>query len=273
MTSKPLPFSEMNSTRQGELERYLRSFSELHDVGYYKAKTYELLLAAAPGSRFLDVGCGDGTDAVHLARLAGPSATVTGIDRNAGLVALAQRNAGSDARLLFRMGDARSLEFAGEVVDGCRADRVLQHLDDPERALREMRRVLVRNGCVVVADTDWDTLTVDAPSRPLTRSILHHFADSIPQPWMGRQLPAMCKRAGLRVERIEAATLVFRDLATADRITGIRRAALSACEAGDISLEDAADWLWSLEQSQTNGEFFCSVTGFAVLAIKPEGPK
>jgi ubiquinone/menaquinone biosynthesis C-methylase UbiE len=271
---KPLPFSgEANRARPGELEHYLRSFSELEDVGRYKYKTYEMLLSDSPGSRYLELGCGDGSDALQLARLAGPAASVTGIDKNPELVALARQNAAGDPRLHFAVGDAKSLEFVGEAFDACRADRVLQHLDDPDQALREMRRVLVHNGCVVIADTDWDTLTVDTPNRSLTRAIMHHFADSIPQPWMGRQLPALCQRAGFRVKRIESATLIFRDVEAADRITGIRRAALSACEAGGISLEDAADWLWSLEQAQGNGEFFCSVTGFAVLAIKSEAPQ
>jgi SAM-dependent methyltransferase len=210
---------------------------------------------------------------VHLARLAGCAATVTGVDMNSELIAVARQSAGGDERLHFALGDVRSLELTDESFDGCRADRVLQHLGDPERALREMRRVLVHNGCIVIADTDWDTLTVDAPNRSLTRTIIHHFADSIPQPWMGRQLPALCKRAGFQVKRIEAATLIFRDVESADRITGIRRAALSACDAGRTSLEDTADWLWSLEQAQAHGEFFCSVTGFAVLATKSEGPE
>ena len=40
----------------------------------------------------------------------------------------------------FRVGQAERLEFEDESFDACRAERVLQHVTDPARAVAQMRR-------------------------------------------------------------------------------------------------------------------------------------
>jgi SAM-dependent methyltransferase len=63
-------------------------------------------------------------------------------------------------------GDAAALPFADHTFDACRADRVIQHLDDPTTAMRELVRVTRRGGRVVVADPDQETLTIHVPGIP-----------------------------------------------------------------------------------------------------------
>jgi ubiquinone/menaquinone biosynthesis C-methylase UbiE len=54
------------------------------------------------------------------------------------------------------------LEFPDSSFDGVRSDRTLQHVEDPERALTELVRVVKRGRRVVVMDPDWETLALDA---------------------------------------------------------------------------------------------------------------
>lgn len=51
------------------------------------------LAAIKPGMRVLDVGCGAGDVTMLLARIVGPSGSVTGVDRSAQPLALAEHRA------------------------------------------------------------------------------------------------------------------------------------------------------------------------------------
>src|SRR5262249_24707345 len=114
------------------------------------------MLALGPvgkGDRVLDVGCGIGIEAARLAQRAGPAGRVVGIDANAALIAEAcRRAAGAGASVEYAVMDARRLEFPDGAFDLCRAERVLRYIEQPERAVREMARVVRPGGRVVAFD-------------------------------------------------------------------------------------------------------------------------
>jgi ubiquinone/menaquinone biosynthesis C-methylase UbiE len=122
------------------------------------------------GQSVLDVGCGPGTISADFARLVAPG-QVTGIDLSLEVIELARRNTdGSDvANLSFQVGDAYDLAFADASFDVVYAHQVLQHLSDPVRALREMRRVLVPGGLAAVRDADYGKFTWSPSDSRLDR--------------------------------------------------------------------------------------------------------
>lgn len=85
----------------------------------------------------LDAGCGEGVVAERL-RAALPGAELTGIDLRAEAIAAARRRV-PDAR--FAVGDACAPAFGDGAFDLVVCTEVLEHLDDPRRALRELLRV------------------------------------------------------------------------------------------------------------------------------------
>jgi SAM-dependent methyltransferase len=107
------------------------------------------------GLDLLDVGCGPGTITSDLAHLVAPG-RVVGVDAAAEVVAQAQ---GSFPGVEFLEADAYALDFADESFDVVHAHQVLQHLSDPVRALREMRRVVRPDGIVAVRDSDYHAFT------------------------------------------------------------------------------------------------------------------
>jgi ubiquinone/menaquinone biosynthesis C-methylase UbiE len=131
-----------------DLIRHMDWVSDLQAVSAYKRETYELLEATA-GSHLLDVGCGPGDDVRAMAELTGPSGRVVGVDKSAAMIETAQaRSAGSDLPVAFQVEDCYRLSFAGGAFDGCRADRVLHHLEDGARAVAEMARVTRPGGYI-----------------------------------------------------------------------------------------------------------------------------
>lgn len=108
-----------------------------------KAEKIVAILAAAgcplnPDDRVLDLGCGSGEIAAHLARLA----HVTCAD------AVDQRVAGRDQPFI-QVADG--LPVAPAVFDVVLSNHVIEHVDDAAQHLREIRRVLRPGGAAYLA--------------------------------------------------------------------------------------------------------------------------
>ncbi|MEU2895969.1 methyltransferase domain-containing protein [Streptomyces sp. NPDC001273] len=119
-----------------------------------------LLGALRPGMRVLDIGCGPGTITADLAALV-PDGHVTGLDREPGILERARAVAAERAltNVDFVTGDVHALDFPDDTFDVVHAHQVLQHVGDPVRALREMRRVTAPGGFVAVRDSDYAAMT------------------------------------------------------------------------------------------------------------------
>jgi SAM-dependent methyltransferase len=133
MTALPADYDEdpgRFAANQLATARYVARADVHHDVAHR--------FAALGYRRVLDIGGGNGSLAKPLAALGVPAVVM---DR-AGYVADAPRPA--------VRADAAALPFADAVFDGAAAMWMLYHLDRPELALREARRVVRPGGLVAV---------------------------------------------------------------------------------------------------------------------------
>jgi SAM-dependent methyltransferase len=117
-----------------------------------------LLPHLAADAKVLDVGCGPGTITAGLADHV-PRGHVTGIDAAQGIIDQARAEAGDRENLTFATGDVYALDYPDDSFDVVHAHQVLQHLSDPVRALREMRRVARPGGIVAARDGDYGGFT------------------------------------------------------------------------------------------------------------------
>jgi ubiquinone/menaquinone biosynthesis C-methylase UbiE len=98
-----------------------------------------------PGSPLLEVGCGDATFTADLARF---SPSVTAVDISAGQI---EENSRRFPKIKFIQHDvAERLPFADASFQVAWCSEVLEHLFDPQFALREMHRVLRPGGRLLV---------------------------------------------------------------------------------------------------------------------------
>jgi len=250
----------------GSFRSYLDAVNAQDRMRALKRRSYRLLDPTA-GDRLLDVGCGTGDDAAALADAVGSEGSVVGVDNSAAMVATARDRAADSPAVSFRAADAESLPFDDGRFDGCRADRVLQHLDRPREAFAELRRVTRAGGRVAVTDSDWGTLVVDAPdaaSSGVASQLLDPAWSCAANGRIGRRLRRLAVEAGLDDLDVDATALALTDFETAEEILGLT-GRVERAVAADAVTEDAAEaWLDGLRTADEAGSFFASLTLYTV---------
>ena len=115
-----------------------------------------LLPHLKPGLSVLDVGCGPGTITGDLAARVAPG-PVLAVDQFADVldVAHAEIRRRNLSNVTFATADVHTLGLPDDSFDIVHAHQVLQHVSDPVRALREMRRVCRPGGIVAARDADY----------------------------------------------------------------------------------------------------------------------
>ena len=110
-------------------------------------QSFARFVALPPNSRVLDVGCGPGSLARHLAR---DGHTVTGIDADPLMIDRAQYLATEVSGVTFEVGDVRNLRFDDGTFDAALATNVIFLLADPLAGLRQMVRAVKPGGIVAM---------------------------------------------------------------------------------------------------------------------------
>lgn len=114
---------------------------------YYERPASLRLAGEIAGLRVLDAGCGSGA---HASELIARGATVVGIDKSAGLLAIARERLGRDVRL-EKTDLNEPLPFDDQSFDLVLASLVMHYLPDWTLPLGEFCRVLVPQGRLVIS--------------------------------------------------------------------------------------------------------------------------
>lgn len=226
-------------------------------------------LRPQPGQRLLDAGCGVGEVARALAARVASDGEVVAVDASAVTVAAAAaRHDGGAVR--YEVADVLSLPFADGEFDGVRCERVLQHVSDPDTAIRELTRVTRPGGRVVLVDTDWASLAVDGLPADLMavmraafqgRDVLHHQD-------MGRTLRRRLVRTGLAEVTATPVPLAFTRAAAPDRVLPMFNRDIPP-EALMIPPEVRERWFDAMDAAIQRDEFLAVLTMW-VAAGTPE---
>ena len=172
-----------------------------------------LLERLRPGLELLDVGCGPGTLTADLAALVAPGRVVA-IDSEPAVLVAAQAVAaerGTD-NVEFAIGDVYALDAPDGSFDVVHAHQVLQHLQDPVAALREMGRVCRGGGVVAARDSDYAAMTWYPAIPALDRwLVLYHEVTrgNGAEADAGRRLAAWARGAGFAEVRCSASAWCF----------------------------------------------------------------
>jgi SAM-dependent methyltransferase len=187
---------------------------------------------------------------------------------------IARATAATDAEaartLRFIAGDAMELPLESGSFDALRADRLLQHVEDPLRALLEFRRVLRPGARLVLIEPDWKSMAVYPGSAAggdddrISAAIFDWLVANTNHPLIGRQLRMLLTQAGFVSISVTPVAYASTHFIEADLALELTRAATGAAEQWPtrLSSADAQAWRVTAQAADAAGHFFASVPLF-----------
>ncbi len=149
------------------------------------------------GKRILDIGCGDGALTYLLSQQ--KKAYVIGVDPSIEAINFAKKKTRGTKNIEFVIASAYNLPFVDDSIDYVVSSDVIEHLQQPEKMLLEIKRAFNGNGKVVI------TTPIRLTEQPLDRLHVHELFESDFKELLG-------KFFGANIRIIASHPLVFTEL-------------------------------------------------------------
>jgi SAM-dependent methyltransferase len=248
----------------GSLIAFLDVVNSLPEVQSYKRRLRELL-ALSRGQTVLDVGCGTGFEACHLARDY-PDVTVIGLDREAMLSPAARRAADMGVSVRWLPGQAEAIPLPEATVDACLTERVLKYVPDPAAGVAEMARVLKPGGRIAYFELDY-AATLLGGELAMATAVGDLLNASVSDDRMGRRLPCLLHEAGFRDLTFEVVGVLPPWTVHEATIGAPVREAIGQTPLPAVA---ATAWLEQQAAAATNGLFTVAFIGVLAVGRLPE---
>jgi len=243
------------------------------DAEAWIAKFIEPHLAGARS--FLSVGSGPGVFLRELAKRY-PEMKVVGVDLSPARVRVAEERLSGLPNAHVFVGDVLSLPFESNSFDVVFSRFLMEYVPDKQLAVREMSRVCVPGGTLLLQDLDGQ-LVWHFPEDPQlqkdTERVLSILAGTGFDPFVGRKLFSLCLGAPLRDLRVQvdpyhlyAGRIDEKEFANWQSKLEIARPQIKAALGSDEAAQNFTERFLAYLQNPATLTYSCL---FTVLANKP----
>jgi SAM-dependent methyltransferase len=232
-------------------------------------------LPLAPGTAFLDAGCGLGEVVIDVARRVAPGGRAVGVDLSQEMLRRARESAaatGSDAE--FVHGSVTALPFDADAFDVAGSERVFQHLTDEERrtAAGELLRVVRPGGAIQISDPNHEQWALSAADRGAAQAVCGWIARRGRSAESGLLAGALLRDAGAVKVDIEVSPVVIRTLADWFQMLGMEGAIDELVEQSELTEARARDFFEDLVERDRDGVFLVVGLTYVTTARAPAAP-
>jgi arsenite methyltransferase len=226
-------------------------------------------LAAAPGDRILDVGCGPGFYTAELLDEVGPEGSLVGVDSSPQMLAVAAHRCEGKGPVAFHQADVLSLPAQDASFDRALCVQVLEYVPDVPAALAEMHRALRPGGRLVVWDVDWATVSWHSSDPDRMARVLRAWDAHLAHPSLPRTLTAQLRAVGFEDVQMEGHAFAANEFSP-ESYGGALVPVLERYVAGrdEIGDEERKGWVAEQRELDERGEFFFVCVQFGFTAVR-----
>lgn len=233
-----------------------------------KTYSYKPFLQTESGT-IIDLGCGTGIDVINLSLTLGNGVKVVGIDHDQALLEKGRLAAGPGQNIDFICSEATGIPFDSESIEGLRAERLIQHLTQPDETINEARRVLKQGKPLVLVETDWASLIFYHGDVTVQQKLIHYLTEvKINNGYAARKLTRYFEDAGLQQVKTEIFPFTLKSLKEANDYLWIELILGEMKEKKYLSEQEHEHFIMCLKKADQNKYFACSINIVVVSSIK-----
>jgi|GEM_PF-503249 len=241
-----------------------------------KYSTYTPFLSIS--GRMVEVGCGTGDDAINIAKAtAGNGLEVFGLDASEVMIqeANSRQSKANDkgipedqmTNVRFMIGNASHLPFEDGALSGLRAERLVQHLPNPEEVFAEFYRTLVAGSPLVVVETDWNSISFYNGDPRVTQRLRNYLTErNVKNGNAAATLIHDLQAAGFSDVAVRLWPLASRSLEQCVQLLRFDVVLTAMQDAGELTADEAETLMNALRVADDRGQFICSINLIVVSA-------
>ena len=212
------------------------------------------------GEDIIDIGSGPGFLTRDLAAGAGETGSVLGLDSSESMLAIGRERCDAMPGVRFEQGDAVALPVPDESLDVAVSTQVMEYVEDVDRALSEIARVLRPGGRTLLLATDWRACAWHSSDDKRMQRMLGAWEEHLAHPALPRTLAARLEKQGLELTTLDRHSIVER----AEERTGYASMLMGMLPSfapgrRGVTEEEAHAWLADLIEIRERGESHLSV--------------
>jgi ubiquinone/menaquinone biosynthesis C-methylase UbiE len=233
-----------------------------------KKHTYMPFMSVAEGV-IIDLGCGTGFDVINIAGLVNADVKVVGIDHDPEMINRAEASSVNMPRAEFILCEADAIPYGDSSIAGMRAERLIQHLEEPEKVIREVFRVLKQGDPFLIIETDWRSLSLYDKNVEIEEKLNQYLTKKkVNNGAAARKLTSYLENNNFRNIQMEIIPFVVKSLKEANEYLWIGHILKEMLEKKYIDQQEYDLFKSSLEEADKNNYFACSINLVVVSCIK-----
>ncbi|WP_017257814.1 methyltransferase domain-containing protein [Pedobacter arcticus] len=216
----------------------------------------------------LDLGCGTGLDVIKMSELF-HSSKIIGIDHDPVMLEKGIAESKGNQNIEFIQSESDNIPYNDGFFAGIRAERLMQHLKNPEKTIREVYRALMPEHPFAIIETDWAGLVIYNENNGISNKINKFLTEEkINNGYASRKLRFYLKGADFKDINIEVFPFVLKSLKEANEYLWLEIIINEASEKGYLTKLEKDLFIESLRDADSENYFACSINMVIVTSVK-----
>ncbi|MDB4921631.1 methyltransferase domain-containing protein [Mucilaginibacter sp.] len=217
----------------------------------------------------IDLGCGAGNDVIELAKITGKDLKIIGVDHDPAMLQQAKEDSNEISNVDFILSEAYPLPFEDETISGLRTERLIQHLNNPEKVISEIHRILKKDHPLVIIETDWNSLSFYTEFIETQKKVNTYLTNvKVNNGFAATKLMSYLQLSNFKDLKFEIHPFVVNTLKEANEYFWIEKMIQEATEKGYIKEHEYKAFYKALQIADDENYFACSINLVLASCIK-----